>query len=65
MEWPTPLRLPEWIKNYLSRRGFTTMNEVEAMIALGATLVLSILMIMSSLSNAAKHALNNDNHIKQ
>ncbi|KAF6232354.1 hypothetical protein HO173_009459 [Letharia columbiana] len=46
--------LPESIKNYLSRRGFTDRNEVEAMIAPGATLVLSILMIMSSLGNATR-----------
>lgn len=57
--------LPESIKNYLSPRGFTDRNEVEAMIARGATLVLSILMIMSSLGNATRHALNDDEHIKQ
>ncbi|KAF6227449.1 hypothetical protein HO133_008893 [Letharia lupina] len=57
--------LPESIKNYLSPRGFTDRNEVEAIIARGATLVLSILMIMSSLGNATKHALNDHEHIKQ
>lgn len=57
--------LPESIKNYPSRRGFTDRDEAEAMIAPGATLVLSILMIMSSLGNATGHALNDDGHIKQ
>lgn len=56
--------LPESIKNYLSPKGFTNKNEVEAMIAPGATLVLFILMIMSSLGNATKHALNDDEYVK-
>ena len=54
-ERPTPL----------SRRGLTNKNEVEAVIAPGATLVLSILTIMSSLGIATKYALDNDEYVKQ
>ena len=45
--------------------GFTDKHAIEVLMASGATLVLSILVIMSSLGNACKDALNDDKDVKQ
>lgn len=57
--------LPESVKDYLLPRGFTNKNEVEASITPRATLVLSILLLMSNLGKAAKGALHDDGYVKQ
>jgi len=49
--------LPEVIKMYLSKRGFSEKAEVEGLIAPGATLILFILLILQNLGQAAALAL--------
>ena len=44
---------------------FTDKYAIEVLMAFDATLVLSILVIMSSLGNACKDALNDDKDVKQ
>lgn len=48
--------LPEVIKTYLSERGFKNEGDSQALIAPGATLVLSILWVMKDLSTGAEMA---------
>lgn len=48
--------LPEVIKTYLSERGFKNEADAQALIAPGATLVLSILWVMKDLSTGAEVA---------
>ncbi len=48
--------LPDVIKTYLSERGFKNEADAQALIAPGATLVLSILWVMKDLSTGAEVA---------
>ena len=48
--------MPEVIRTYLSKRGFSEKADVEGLIAPGATLVLLILMIMHNLSEESAMA---------
>jgi len=50
--------LPEVIKTYLSERGFKNEADAQALIAPGATLVLSILWVMKDLSTGQKWHLD-------